>query len=294
MTISPPQLHELLPQQVQALQQREFRLAFFDIDGTLLGLDGHYSQRLKTAILQLRAAGVKTAVASGRPLFAADFLVRELQLQDAGVFYTGALLYDPQRQQTLTVHALQPELVQTMVAAAKSRQLYTEIYTRDHYYVERLTPLGELHSEHLRAAPRILPFTHMPTDEAVIKLLFAVEHPDEQARLFELEAEFPQAVFAYAKMAAKPDWLFVSVIAGSACKRQAFAQLLNYHQVKPEQVIAFGDAQSDKTFLELAGLGVAMGNAAEDVKQVADLVTAPVWDDGVAAVLEQLFPFHCR
>lgn len=274
--------------QLQALRQRDIRLAFFDIDGTLLGLDGNYTQRVKDAILAVRAAGVKTAVASGRPLFAAEFLVQELQLQDAGVFYTGALLYDPRHHETLAIHVLESSLVDAMVAAAKSRQIYTEIYTRDHFYVERLTGLGELHSEHLRTRPRVRPFTDLAPVEPVIKLLFAVQNPAEHDLLYQLEAEFPQAVFAYARMAAHPDWLFVSVIAASACKREAFARLLDYHQVSAEQVIAFGDAQSDKIFLELAGVGVAMGNAADDVKQVADLITAPVWDDGVALVLEQL------
>lgn len=276
--------------QLQSLRQRDLRLAFFDIDGTLLGLDGYYTQRVKDALLAVRAAGVKTAVASGRPLFAANFLVQELQLQDAGVFYTGALLYDPGHQETLAVHALETHLVEAILAAAQSRQIYAEIYTRDHYYVEQLTDLGELHSEHLRSTPLVLPFASLPVADPVIKLLFAVQHPAEHELLYQLEAEFPQAVFAYARMAAKPDWLFVSVIAASACKHAAFARLLDYHQVRAEQVIAFGDAQSDKIFLELAGVGVAMGNAADDVKQIADLVTAPVWDDGVAQVLEQLLP----
>jgi Cof subfamily protein (haloacid dehalogenase superfamily) len=268
--------------------QRDIRLAFFDIDGTLLGLDGNYTERVKHAILAARAAGIKTAVASGRPLFAADFLVRELQLQDAGLFYTGALLYDPLQRQTLALHSLEQALVETMLAAAKDLQLYTEVYTRDQYYVEALTPLGQLHSEHLRAVPQVVPFAQIPAEQAVVKLLFAVDDLHHQDKLLQLERSFPQAVFAYAKMAARPDWLFVSVIAQAACKRQGFAQLLDFHQVSAEQVVAFGDAQSDKVFLELAGIGVAMGNAADDVKQVADLVTAPVWDDGVALVLEQL------
>jgi Cof subfamily protein (haloacid dehalogenase superfamily) len=268
--------------------QRDIRLAFFDIDGTLLGLDGAYTQRVKHAILGARAAGIKTAVASGRPLFAADFLVRELQLQDAGLFYTGALLYDPLQRQTLALHSLEQALVEAMLAAARDLQLYTEVYTQDQYYVEALTPLGQLHSEHLRAVPQVVPFAQIPVEQAVIKLLFAVDDLQHQDKLLQLERAFPQAVFAYAKMAAKPDWLFVSVIASTACKRQGFAQLLDIHQVTAEQVVAFGDAQSDKVFLELAGIGVAMGNAADDVKQVADLVTAPVWDDGVALVLEQL------
>lgn len=271
-----------------SLLQRDIRLAFFDIDGTLLGLDGNYTKRVKSVILKLRAAGIKTAVASGRPLFAADFLVRELQLQDAGLFYTGALLYDPAGRQTLGLHALENDLASAMIAEARKEGVYTEVCGRDRFYVETWDNLGRLHSQHLRAVPELVSFDQVVGTEPVIKLLFAVDNVLDNEKLYCLERTFPEAVFAYAKMAAKPDWLFVSVIAQTACKRTGFQQLLDFHQVTPDQVIAFGDAQSDKVFLELAGLGVAMGNAADDVKTVADLVTLPVWEDGVAVVLEQV------
>ncbi|WP_439133390.1 HAD family hydrolase [Pseudomaricurvus sp.] len=276
----------------KALLQRDIQLAFFDIDGTLLGLDGNYTQRVKEAILQLRSAGVKTAVASGRPLFAADFLVRDLQLRDAGLFYTGALIHDPSDQQTLSIHSLGDDLVGSMLSEARKLDVYTEVCGRDRFYVETWGYLGRLHSEHLRAVPERVSFDSIIGSEPVIKLLFAVDNEQDQEKLYALERTFPEAVFAYARMAAKPDWLFVSVIAQAACKRQGFQQLLDFHQVKPEQVIAFGDAQSDKVFLELAGVGVAMGNAAEDVKAVADLVTLPVWEDGVAVVLDLVLDKH--
>ncbi len=268
------------------LQQRDLRLAFFDIDGTLLGLDGHYSQRVRRAIEAVREAGVKTAVASGRPLFAAEFLVQELGLTDAGLFYTGALVHDPMAQHTLAQHALDDDLVQRLVQAARDLGLYVEVCGRDRFYVEHVNELGLLHSKHLRAKPLKVCFDDVLGREPVIKLLFAVQTAQQHQLLYDLEAGFPEAIFAYARMAAKPDWLFVSVISDAACKQQAFTQLLDYHEVSADQVIAFGDAQSDKVFLQLAGVGVAMGNASEDVKQMADLVTAPVWEDGVAQVLE--------
>lgn len=268
--------------------QRDIRLAFFDIDGTLLGLDGNYTKRVRQAIHSVQARGVKTAVASGRPLFAADFLVRELGLNDAGLFYTGALLHNPQTGESLAEHPLEQALVDRLLTAAKQMQVYIEVCGRHRFYVEAMTPLGQLHSQHLRAVPEMCAFGELEADEVVIKLLFAVSDTQDHAKLYALEKRFPDAVFAYAKMAAKPDWLFVSVISSRACKQTGFQQLLEYHGVTADQVISFGDAQSDKTFLQLSGVGVAMGNAADDVKALADIVTTPVWEDGVAVVLEHL------
>ncbi|MAZ88070.1 MAG: hypothetical protein CL693_10515 [Cellvibrionaceae bacterium] len=274
----------------ELLLARPFKLAFFDIDGTLLGLDGNYTERLKRAMQRFQKAGIKTAVASGRPKFAADFLIEELGLSDAGLFCTGAHLEDPKSDLgPMAEHSLSDSLVSDLLKAAKDLDLYTELCFRDDFFVEDWPYLGQLHSEHLRATPKKVPsMQDLIGSQPVLKLLFAVTEVGQHRLLYELEARFPAVVFAYAKMAAKPEWLFVSVISDQGCKNQGFDQLLAYHQVSAHETIAFGDAQSDKVFLQRAGVGVAMGNAADDIKAVADIETLPVWDDGVALVLERV------
>lgn len=285
MHVSDPYLDKLLA--------RPLELAFFDIDGTLLGLDGNYTARVASSILKVQALGIKTAIASGRPKFAANFLIEELGLRAAGCFCTGAHLEDPAGGAPIIQYTLSAELVVRLLASASAMNVYTELCFGEDFFVEHRPEISLLHSEHLRCVPKQVGslldhVNHGP----VLKLLFAVTREDEHELLYQLEREFPEAVFAYAKMAAKPDWLFVSVISDEGCKRKGFQQLLDYHQVAANQTIAFGDAQSDKVFLELAGVGVAMGNATDDVKSVADVVTLPVWEDGVAVVLERYEAIH--
>ncbi len=268
------------------LLSRPYKLAFFDIDGTLLGLDGNYSQRVRDAVLALRQAGVRTAVASGRPRFAADFLIEQLQLRDAGLFYTGALVQEPDGD-VLALHSLDDDTVQALVKGGREQGLYTEVCGLNEFFVDQLTELGQLHAEHLRVTPVETDLLALRGQFPVIKILFAAHNAEEQLRLLALEQQFPQLVFAYAKMAAKPDWLFASVISGAACKHQAFDHLLAYHGVSADEVMSFGDAQSDMIFLQRAGLGVALGNAAPEVQAVAGMVTRPVWEDGVALVIER-------
>ena len=272
----------------ELLRDSDIRLAFFDIDGTLLGLDGNYSARVRDAIAAARSRGIKTAVASGRPRFAAQFLIDELQLSDAGLFYTGALLYDPSCDRQLAIHPLEDDLSAKLLWAATELDLYTEICTERHFFVEKLSPLGRSHSQHLRVTPDECELPSVIGAEPILKFLFAVDQRENHEQLYALERRFPEATFAYAHMASEPDWLFASVISKAACKERGFQQLLDYHGVSARQVIAFGDAHSDMTFLSLAGIGVAMGNASAEVIAVADVQTAPVWEDGVAMVLEQL------
>lgn len=72
----------------------------------------------------------------------------------------------------------------------------------------------------------------------------------------------------------------------SRALRETFAAL----GIDQSEIIAFGDAQNDRTMLEWAGIGVAMGNAVDEVKAVADYVTLSNNEDGIAAALEKLCP----
>ena len=69
-------------------------------------------------------------------------------------------------------------------------------------------------------------------------------------------------------------------------KTRALSETFATLGIDRSEVIAFGDAQNDQSMIEWAGTGVAMGNAVDEVKAVADYVTLSNNDDGIAAALE--------
>lgn len=77
-------------------------------------------------------------------------------------------------------------------------------------------------------------------------------------------------------------------------KSRALAETFTALGIDPSEVAAFGDAQNDQTMIEWAGCGVAMGNAVDEVKAVADYVTLSCDEDGIAAALEHLYPELAR
>ncbi len=82
---------------------------------------------------------------------------------------------------------------------------------------------------------------------------------------------------------------YFDVIQRGVSKASGIRVLLDAFGINESQVMAFGDAGNDIEMLELAGVGVAMGNASEDVKAVADLVAEPCREQGVLKVLERVF-----
>lgn len=266
----------------------QIKLAFFDIDGTLLDSHGQIHPALKSQIARIKALGIKTAIASGRPYFAAQFLIDELGIDAAGSFYTGAHLFDPVSQQTLAEKTLERDQVLGLLARTTQLNLYREIYSAQAYYLETHSEISRIHAAHLRVQPQLGRLEDIACDIATSKLLLGVDRSEQGGLIDLLEDEFPQLIFARAYLTAYPDWQFASVISAQASKAWAFAQLCQFHGVHAHEVMAFGDAESDMDFLHMAGLGVAMGSAPAKVKAVADWVTASSDDAGVAQALELL------
>ena len=75
-----------------------------------------------------------------------------------------------------------------------------------------------------------------------------------------------------------------------ASKTKAIQFLMNQYGILQQEVIAIGDNYNDKEMIEFAGVGVAMGNAPEEIKLIADFVTDTNNDDGVAKALAHYFP----
>ena len=80
---------------------------------------------------------------------------------------------------------------------------------------------------------------------------------------------------------------FVDVTAKGNTKQNGIDQIIRHFGIKLEETMAFGDGGNDISMLRHAGIGVAMGNANDNVKAVADYVTTSVDEDGIAHALEQ-------
>lgn len=287
------------------LPKRDIRLVFFDIDGTILHPDGHISEATRQQVARIQARGVKTAIASGRPHYGAQFLVDELNLSDTGLFLTGAHSYSPRDQKTLNSVNLERELVGRLIERSRELGLYLELYTQSGYFIDSTVAaacaleIARVHAEHLRCEPKQVDLarwlTEQGSDVAVVKLLVGWDRSNDQDlacdRVKQLAGEFEsRAIFASAYLTHYPSWHFASVIHASACKSAAFERLLAHHGVSAQQVLAFGDAEADIEFIGLAGTGVAMANAVQGLKQVADYQTLSAAHDGVAYALERLIP----
>jgi len=279
--------HEL---QCDGFAGRDIRLICFDIDGTLLGADGFPAASVQQEIRRIQQRGIKTCIASGRPWFSSRWLAEELQLFAPGVFNTGAAIVDPQTETILHSEPLHADEVLALLDAAKTLQVYAEIYTPDYYVTEQPHPLQIIHQQYMRQPACFARFADIVQQQPVHKILLCADELNDGERIYQLAEQFPHLHFGYGHGAAHPHLLFASIVSERACKQKAFEWLLSYHNIQAENVMSFGDGGSDMIFLKNAGIGVAMGNAKAEVKAVADLVTLDVEAQGIAYALQRLLP----
>jgi hypothetical protein len=230
-------------------------------------------------------------MATGRPLFSADQFVDALGAKGASMFYAGALITDVETRIPAFECHLPKSEVQSLVKFCRSNNLSLELYTGEEYFVDTLTDCITIHRDaYLKHEPQIFDLEKLASKERFLKA--TVSHLTDSKidqEITKLAASSKHWELTSAFGAKHSNIIFHNFTNAYASRAQAFQALLEQHRVRPEHVMAFGDAPADETFLKMAGVGVAMGNASESVKKSGNLVTLSADEDGVALALSQIF-----
>lgn len=276
-------------ERLDSLEPSQIKAAFFDIDGTLVNRAHAISKQTRRAISELIEQNITVSLATGRPYFGATNIMSELGVNGSSVFYSGALIVEPHQGTPLFSKAIEPKVLQTLVEEVSHKKLYCELYTQTDYYINQANKFADIHTEYLRVSPKIVPFDELIATQSILKVGFTVERGSpEETFLHETLAQFSTLHFSTAVGASHPTLLWGSAAHQDASREKAFKFLTELMNISPKEVIAFGDGESDIPFLQLAGIGIAMGNSSESVKNAAHVVTKSVDEEGVSYAISRL------
>lgn len=258
----------------------KYKALFFDIDGTLVSFNTHkIPQSAVEAIARARQKGAKVFISTGRPMRLINNLGAISHLIDGYITANGACCSIggeviacreiPKQEAGALVAAAQREGFAMLVVGENDLTVVNDNADVDRYFRQMLDvkDLGEGTSLDDVMAQRIVQLTPI------------IPEADER-RLMPL---LPTCVSAR--------WFpaFTDITARGADKGTALLAVARHLGISAEETIAFGDGGNDKSILQAAGVGIAMGNASDDVKAVADYVTASVDEDGIAKFLRSYF-----
>ncbi|MBQ6069657.1 MAG: Cof-type HAD-IIB family hydrolase [Bacteroidales bacterium] len=251
------------------------KAAFFDIDGTLLSFNTHQvSPGTVRAFSALRAKGIRTFIASGRP---------KILIPDMPVWFDGYVTmnggYCFVGDKVLLRNPIPQEETDRWLHYAQDNHLCTMLFT-DHQMA-----INTLADPVANAIHRQLAFEMPPLVD--IDNMFGHE-------VYQIIAVMPSSrdaeVLAMLPHCRLPRWhpQFSDLVHMDNSKAVGIESVLHHFGFDCHECIAFGDGGNDIEMLEYCGIGVAMGNADDVVKAHADHVTTSVDDEGILNALTSL------
>ena len=246
------------------------RAAYFDVDGTLLSFKTHsMPENAATWIRRLRANGTKVFLSTGRNGDSTRFLM-ETGLFDGEILLSGQLCRVDGRD-VFTNPVCEADL-ETAIAAAERGDFVLGFLSGNESFVTGVNDY----------VTRACTYAGMPQPRLDAPAL-ARQQPIYQIHCYGdpgTEDELLKRTTRLTAVRWSPN--FADVYPTGGGKDRGMAAINAFLGVRREETIAFGDADNDIPMLKYAGVGVAMGNAAQHVKDIADYVTTSVDEDGVA------------
>lgn len=249
------------------------KAVFFDIDGTLFShRTKQIPQSTRDSLQRLRENGVLVFISTGRHRKEIDQLPMDGLTFDGYVTINGQLGLDADRRTVYSV-PFSDDVTRRLVSLFADKTIPLTLTGENRIYInfvnERVRTVQQIiHCP----VPEVRPYDGKPVYQASV----FVTREEEAA----LRALLPDGC-----MLSRWHESGADIISLSGGKEEGIRRFMQLHGLQQDEVMAFGDADNDRGMLEFAGVGVAMGNADEAVKQTADYVTADIDADGVAAAL---------
>lgn len=265
----------------------EIRIIALDLDGTLTNEVKEITPHTLAALMQAQRQGVRLCLSSGRPPYGMRPLAKQLQMERYGgmlLCYNGGHIEECGTGKVLVEQALSPTLLPYLHECQERSGMTLMTYYEDHIYTE--------HPDD--------PYVHQSSRNNKMEIIGVQDFINDTPRPLNkcLMVGAPEVV---------PHWeaimqeetkgkmhicrstpYFIELLPLGIDKGSALKQMLSNMGLTTSNLMAFGDSYNDISMLQTAGIGIAMGNAEDAVKDVADYVTDDNEHDGIAKALKTL------
>ncbi|WP_317366974.1 Cof-type HAD-IIB family hydrolase [uncultured Tyzzerella sp.] len=262
-----------------------YKIIILDLDDTLLLNNGKISEGNKKALKLVQERGIKVVLASGRPTFAMRNIADELELNKYGgyiISYNGSRIVDCKTNEVIYEVDLTKKQVEELYRLALKYETFIHTYNGDEILTCHDNPYTYIESEITGMKISMCEnFVESLPDKCVkVIMLQAPNHLKEVEEMLK-----PQIKDKMTMNITKP--FFLEFMNKETDKSKSIIRLCEKLNINIEDTIAIGDSYNDISMVKIAGLGVAMGNGVEEIKNVANYITDTNENDGVAKVIDK-------
>jgi Cof subfamily protein (haloacid dehalogenase superfamily) len=259
-----------------------YKMITIDVDDTLLNDDRLVTPATKAALGAAVQHGVVVTLATGRMFASAKQIASQLNMNVPLITYQGSLVKNLLDEKVLYERTVPEDVAKFLFNYADHNNLHLQAYREDRLYAKIANDKIKQYSEVARVPYYVETDFHKLASNPLTKLLF---FEDPQV-LEEVERDLIKQLGSSVHITKSKPY-FLEIIHKEATKGHAVKFLADYYHCDLSEVIAIGDSWNDHEMIEVAGLGVAMGNAVESLKQLADFVAPSNNEDGVKHVIER-------
>ena len=271
------------------MEKRKYQLIAFDMDGTLLNKHNKVSELTAEAIKEASEAGKSVVISTGRSFSEVKPYMDQLQNVRYAIMESGALVYDFKEEKILKRVTFSPETLKQLEEVSHHEEMFLQCMSDgksliDQGFVDWLSAMS------VNNFREFVDLCETIVEDVRAEMLAAPES-FEKVNFYHLSALTLQRTMERVKgidaEAALSAAVSLEMSPPGISKGTALKELAGQIGIPVEETIAVGDSDNDRTMLETAGLAVAMGNADESLKAIADAVVASHNEDGCAEAIRR-------
>ncbi len=260
-----------------------------DLDGTLLDSKKNVSPYTRSVLERAIEKGIIVLAATGRPLSGISEQILQIRGMQYALTTNGARVYDLVKGRWITEHPLSNK------NACRALEILSKYDTLQEAYFDKEVMAGKEQLEnlpHYHKNPYMWDYVRSTRTKVPSVLEWLRETKRDPDKLQSLFADMDDLSEAWAELEQVSELKLsgslgnnIEINDARVNKGAAILELGQILGICREEIMVCGDSDNDLDMLRMAGLGVAMGNAADDIKSAADYVTGTNDEDGAAKAI---------
>ena len=286
-----------------------YKLIAIDLDGTLLNSYGQISEKNREVLRNANKQGAEIVLASGRSTNSVKNIANDLSICNYIICGNGSLIYDLQKEEIIYDKFIDKKKALQIIKICEENSIYYNIYTEDmviaktlannvlFYHQENSTKPDNKKTK-INLVQNIYQYVENLENQNILKMTISdnsnIIFNGIIRKLREIKdidvldvAHMSRKIIKSGTEEVSLEYYYTEITNKNVDKWYAVEYLSNKLNLKQEEVMTIGDNVNDKLMLENAGCGVAMGNSAPYIKEIADLVVSDNNEDGVAEAIEK-------